>query len=163
LELDPSDFLSIRHQAFDIWLKLTKRDNEAVLAVTMIDQTKSNTIHLALDIPVTVIAPAVGMEFLAPDLPHAFEIEFPLTQFKHIFKLLRHSNFLQISCSSEGLEISLESTQISINARSNTVTVSDPCTVVVDGKSFLKFTSCLITSPSSIKACKQIILIFRFL
>ena len=161
--MNPSDFLSIRHQAFDIWLKLTKRDNEAVLAVTMIDQTKSNTIHLALDIPVTVIAPAIGMDFLTPDLPPTSDIEFPLTQFKHIFKLLRHSNFLQISCTSEELEISLESTQISINARSKTPSVSDPCTVIVDAKSFLKFTNCLITSPSSIKACKQIILNFRFL
>jgi len=146
-------------------MKLTKRNNEAVLAVTMIDQNKSNTIHLDLDIPVTVIAPSVGMEFLPPALVEPeFEMDFCLDQFKHVFKLCRHSNFLQISSSSEGLLISLESTQISFQVCcNNSIQNAQNFSIIVDCKTFLKFTNCLLTSPSSIKACKYFFLKCRFL
>lgn len=91
------------------------------------------------------------MEYLPPILssPDA-EMDFPLAKFNHVFKLLKNSNFLQISCK-DGIEFIMESTQIKLFI-SCPGTRSDN-SIIVDSKNFQRFTNCLSTSPMSIRAC----------
>ena len=173
LEVDCSQFVSafkIGHQAYDIWLKLTKRNEKAVLAMTMIDQTKNSTpIHLSHDIPVTVIPAGDAMIYLAPSQGSSdIDLILPnLTKLKNILdRVHRNSHFLKLSGNQNGMvRVELNSTQMSVECTLKSLSPSLEChpdesnswtSVTIDTRSFLKFLQCLTTAPIAIKASKFI-------
>ena len=120
------------------------------------------SIHLSHDIPVRVVPPNLGMEYS----PRVFEIpEFEFKSLKlvkiwnsSLLKLFKNSNFLKISGNSTSLKLSLESTQLNLDVilKSNSTNALDSefiTSAIIDTRTFLKFTTCFITTPLSITTC----------